>query len=185
MINEIIVPNIPFSPIWQNTPMATTHKKEFAIGCILNSQLCNYGMRSRRVLGDPYSLYDLEVMEYNFTTLNYGNLVCRIDLESKPDIFPKSGIPKRWVRGVSFLQRKTKKEINYSRDVYLLHDSRPNYPRVIWAPYKTIRDYGEVDNRGFKNEFLVVKEKDYNLLYFSIHDLVNWCNRLKNQEVTR
>jgi hypothetical protein len=181
----------PFGPEWRRTPRAETHKKEYAMACILNRQMVAHDLRVRRVAGDPFSLYDLEVCEYNFADLQWGPLVCRIDLEAKPDLFPKGKdphekIPARWVRGVSFLRRKTDKTINYDRDVYLLFDARmssSHYPRVIWASYWMIREYGQIEDRGPKNQFIVIRPEHYDKLHFTIHDLVRWCRRLKNQEV--
>lgn len=173
----------PFSYGWTNTPSEKTHRREFQVACILNDQLFSRGMRSHRVESNKFSPYDLEVNIYDFDKLKEGPTICRIDVEEKPDRFSKNEIPKRWVRGVSFLVRKTKKEINYDRDVYILVDSHPTTPRIIWAPYRDIRDYGVYEYFGPKNEFLVLRKKDYDKINFGFHSLVKWTEKLKNGEV--
>lgn len=174
----------PFGYGWRNTRSEKTHKREFQIACILNDRLATRGMRVHRVPGDKYSPYDLEVILYNWDSLIQGPIICRIDVEEKPDRFGKKHIPDRWYRGVSFLVRKTQKEVNYDRDVYVLSDCHPHYPRIIWAHYATIRDFGEYENFGSKNQFLVIRKKDYNKLNFGFRSLVLWCVDLKNNEVT-
>ena len=173
----------PFGYGWRNTKSEKTHKREFQIACILNDQLATKGMRVHRVPGDKYSLYDLEVTLYNYNDLKTGPIICRVDIEEKPDRFKKNQVPERWTRGVSFLVRKTKKEINYDRDVYVLSDCHPLRPRVIWAHYKVIRDFGEYEYHGPKNEFLVIRKKDYDKINFGFHPLVNWFTTLRNREV--
>ncbi|MDD5048070.1 MAG: hypothetical protein PHH09_04010 [Methanoregulaceae archaeon] len=173
----------PFGFGWKNTRSEKTHKREFQIACLLNDQLSTKGMRAHRVPGNKYSLYDLEVILYDWGDLRSGPIICRIDVEEKPDRFKKNQVPDRYVRGVSFLVRKTKKEINYDRDVYVLVDCHPQYPRIMWAHYKIIRDFGEYEDRGPDNRFLVIRKRDYDKINFGFHSLVKWCTDLKNQEV--
>jgi hypothetical protein len=175
----------PFGYGWKNTRSEKTHKREFQIACILNDRLATNGMRAHRVPGNKYSPYDLEVILYDWDSLTPGPVVCRIDVEEKPDRFKKKCVPDRWTRGVSFLVRKTQKEVNYDRDVYILSDCQPNYPRIIWAHYATIRDFGEYEDFGSRNRFLVVRKRNYDKLNFGFRSLVLWCIYLKNNEVTQ
>jgi hypothetical protein len=175
----------PFTMGWMNTLPERTHRREYQIACILNERLATKGMRAHRVPGDKYSPYDLEVTLFNWADLSQGRVICRVDVEEKPDRFEKDKIPDRWVRGVSFLVRKTQKDINYDRDVYVLSDCNPQYPRIIWAHYKTIRDFGKYENRGYKNEFLVIRNENYDKLNFGFDSLVKWCSYLKNGEVIK
>ena len=149
---------------------------------------------ARRVDKDPFSPYDLAITLFDYATLTEGKEICRVDVENKPkNEFPKTGLPEEWIRtkngypnrGASFLIRKTRKIINFDRDVYALYDNRP-YPRIIWAPYKTIRDFGILDDRsgyGSKNQFISIRPHHTHLLHFGYRSLIEWCVRLKNQEV--
>lgn len=176
-----------FDPKWRRTKQMLTHKYEYLIESILNQQLYKYEMRARRVEENPGSPYDLGVYNFNYTTLKYGDLICKLDLERKPDYkFPEKEVPPHWVRDASFLQRKTRKEINHDRDAYMLFDNDISYPRCIWINYGDLRDFGipkEYPHWGEKNEFLEIKKGNYHLLNFGYRSFVNWCYKIKNHEI--
>jgi hypothetical protein len=172
----------PFSPVWGNIKMRDTHKFEIRLTCILNKQLLKKDMVAKRVERNPFSPYDIGVYNYNLKYLKDGEEICKIDLERKlNDRFPKKGIPPRWTRGVSFLERKLEKPINWDRDVYVLFDNDDEYPRIIWATYHDIREFGLYQEfRGSKNRFRTL---DLSHLHFGYESLVNWCACLKNMEL--
>jgi hypothetical protein len=137
------------------------------------------------VKDDPFSQYDLGIYNFDYDRLTYGDEICKLDLERKPeDKFPVKGIPQRWVRGVSFTERKIRKEINDDRDVYMLFDNRDDYPKCIWIHYGDLRTYGiRKSYAGYKNDFIEIKkDRDY-LLHFDYMSFVSWCRKLKNQKI--
>ena len=175
--------NKEFDPTWRNTPMFLTHKSEFMIESILNAQLPQYNMRAFRK-DSPYSTHDIDIRKFDYNELSSGAVLCRIDLERKPKaVFPKDSPPKEWVRGVSFLARKVSKESNCGRDVYLLFDQKPTYPKTIWITYDLIREYGTFENWGRGNEFYVIHEEHYRHLKFGYKSLINYCRSLENNPI--
>lgn len=171
-----------FEATWANNRMRDTHYHEMIVACYLNKQLMPRDMIARRIEGDPYSPYDIGVFSYDLDNLKQGREICKIDLERKisDPVFPKRDIPKRWTRGASFAERKISKPLNLGRDVYALFDCQ-EYPRIIWATYQDIRVYGVFEEyRGYKNRFYTLPKDRLNYGYKS---LVEWCQRLKNEEV--
>lgn len=186
MINQQISSDEPYPKSWINTNPSETHKKEYLIQSILNQQLYKYNLQSERIPGDLFSPYDLAVYDFNFKSLERGKEICRIDLENKPfnrnGYFPKEGFPPHWFC-VSFLARKTEKDINLQRDVYVLFDDR-KYPRIRWVHYKTIRELGIYKDRGNKSDrFYWIYPQHYSHIHSGYKDLVDWCNCLKNKEI--
>jgi hypothetical protein len=180
---------VHFDPTWGLTPLAITHKYEFLIESILNQQLFKYNLRAKRIEENPFSDYDLGIYLFDFEKLQYGNEICKLDLERKPnDVFPREGIPLRWSRGYSFLQRKTRKEINYDRDAYMLFDNNPTYPRCRWINYFNLREFGipkSFNHWGAKNEFIEIKEGNFPKVFQGYRSFIQWCNCLQNKEILK
>ena len=176
---------MPIDPSWGSTKKRATHKYEYLIEAILNKQFYKYDMRAKRVRDDPFSSYDLGIYLFDYDRLTYGDEICKLDLERKPqDRFPEKGIPPRWVRGASFTQRKLRKETNDDRDVYLLFDNRDDYPKCIWIHYGDLRTYGIPKSfAGRKNDFVEIKSDREYLLHFSFKSFVDWCIKLKNHKI--
>jgi hypothetical protein len=176
---------MPFNPHWGSTKKRATHKYEYLIEAILNKQFYKFDLRAKRVKDDPFSPYDLGIYLFDYDRLTYGEEICKLDLERKPeDKFPTKDIPARWVRGVSFTERKIKKEINDDRDVYMLFDNREDYPKCIWIHYGDLRTYAHYKSyAGYKNDFLEIRNENKHLLHFDYKSFVNWCIKLKNQKI--
>lgn len=166
---------------WENTPSDITHKSEYKFTSILNPLLQEYDLISKRVEG-IFSPFDIGVYKFDYKTLTLGDMVVRIDVERKPKVtFYDDEIPSMWVRGISFLKRKTDKLINTDYDVYAIID-KYDPPHIIWLPYSIIRSFGKYENYGRKNEFLVIQSKYFHLIDHDYKNLAFWCSNYKNND---
>lgn len=181
-----INPHIKIDSSWIDIPRGDTHRSEFAVVWALNTKLMKAGIPviSRRVPCDTTSEQDIEVYKFDLDTLVEKEIILNIDVERKyQDVFEWPNlIPYRWSRGVSFLNRKTKRQTSNS-DVYLLCDKNcgnglhnPN-PKILWMPLGCVRKCAVRDYQGSEeNDFWVIKKHDYSKILVGMDSLVDYIN---------
>jgi hypothetical protein len=124
---------------------------EFEFADALNQYIRKYSLRCDRVETDQkqFSPYDNHVIEYNYTILEAGHIICKIEIEKKIhdtfDEYPRP--PLRWPYW-SFLSRKVMKECMGPTDVYVLYTG-DNYNDIFWASFVKIRTYCKPYGKGY------------------------------------